>query len=55
MAGLIFLTNITGRYKLVICMTTLILYSYPVNQLTFNQSGPSHIIVADNYEATKIL
>jgi len=44
----IFLTKSIGHDKLVICMTTWILFSCPVNRLTYNQTGSSRVVVADN-------
>jgi len=36
---LFFLTRIMGFCKLVICMTTWVLYSHPVNRSIYNQNG----------------
>jgi hypothetical protein len=36
---LFFLTRIMGFCKLVICMTTWVLYSYPISRLIYNQNG----------------
>ena len=37
-ARLFFLTRIMGSCKLVICMTTWVFYSYPVNRSIYNQT-----------------
>jgi hypothetical protein len=52
-SAFIFLTKNMGHDKLVICMTTWILCSYPVNRLQYNQTGPLRVVVTDNYEVNE--